>query len=261
MNYLENFYQRGLHWMIAHGPRIIVAIIVLLIAQMIIRLLRKWLKAIFNKSHIEPSVKTFLSNFIIVVLQVFVFVLLMKIIGVKMTVFASVVAGLTVAIGLALSGTMQNFASGVLILLLKPYKVGDNVVTQGQEGTVTSIQLFYTVILTFDNKTVIVPNSKLSNEIILNLSREGKRRFDIDLKFKYNIDFEKIKEVITNSFSSFSQVLQEPALRVGVSKLDTDSYQITVNAWGPAHGFEDAKLQINEKLMTDLKNAGLVGGG
>jgi len=259
MNYLQSFYQRGLHWIIAHGPRIIVAIIVFLLAQMVIRLFRKWVKAIFNKSHIEPSVKTFLANLIAVALQVVAFIVLMKIIGVQLTVFASIVAGLTVAIGLALSGTMQNFASGVLILLLKPYKVGDNVITQGQEGTVSSIQLFYTVILTFDNKTVIVPNSKLSNEIILNLSREGKRRLDIDLKFKYNIDFEKLKGVITNTFSSFSNVLKEPALRVGISKLDSDSYEVTVNAWGPAHGFEDARLQINEKLMTDLKNAGLIG--
>jgi small conductance mechanosensitive channel len=259
MNYLENFYQRALHWLIAHGPRIIIGIIVLVIAEMLIRLIRKWLKAILNKSHIEPSIKSFLANLIVVALQVFIFVVVMNIVGVKMTVFASIVAGLTVAIGLALSGTMQNFASGVLILLLKPYKVGDNVVAQGQEGTVTSIQLFYTVILTFDNKTVIVPNSKLSNDIILNLSREGNRRMDIDLKFKYNIDFEKIKGVITSSFNSFSHVLQDPALRVGISKLDADSYQITVNAWGPAHGFEDAILQINEKLMADLKNAGLIG--
>ncbi len=259
MKYLENFYQRGVHWLIAHGPRIIVAIIVFMLAQMVIRLAKRWLKIFLNKSHIEPSVRSFLANLIIVVLQVFAFVVLMKIIGVRMTVFASVLAGLTVAVGLALSGTMQNFASGVLILLLKPYKVGDNVITQGQEGTVTSIQLFYTVILTFDNKTVIVPNSKLSNEIILNLSREGRRRMDIDLKFKYNIDFVKIKQVITTSIDSFSHVLQEPLLRVGISKLDTDNYQITVNAWGPAHGFEDMRLQINEKLMMDLMNAGLIG--
>lgn len=259
MKYLENFYQRGVHWLIAHGPRIIVAIIIFVLAQMALRVAKRWLNTILTKSHIEPSVKSFLSNFIIVVLQVFTFIVLMKIIGIKLTVFASVIAGLTVAIGLALSGTMQNFASGVLILLLKPYKVGDNVITQGQEGTVTSIQLFYTVILTFDNKTVIVPNSKLSNEIILNLSREGKRRMDIDLKFKYNIDFSKIKDVITSSVSSFDKVLQDPLVRVGISKLDTDSYQITVNAWAPAHSFEDMRLQINEKLMMDLKNAGLIG--
>jgi len=259
MKYLESFYQRGLHWLITHGPRIIVAIVVFMLAQFAIRLARKWLRAIFTKSHIEPSVKTFLANLIIVVLQVLAFIVLMKIVGIKMTVFASIVAGLTVAVGLALSGTMQNFASGVLILLLKPYKVGDNVITQGQEGTVTSIQLFYTVILTFDNKTVIVPNSKLSNEIILNLSREGKRRMDIDLKFKYDLDFAKIKNVITASLNSFSNILKDPALRVGISKLEPDSYQITVNAWGPAHGFEDVKLQINEKLMMDLKNAGLIG--
>lgn len=99
-----------------------------------------------------------------------------------MTMFAALVGAFGVAAGLALSGTLENFTSGILILLLKPFRVGDNIIAQAQEGTVTSIQLFYTVVLTFDNRTVIVPNSKLSNEVIINLSREGLRRMDIELK-------------------------------------------------------------------------------
>lgn len=259
MHYLENFYERALHWIIAHGPRIIIAVLFLIIAQIAVRFIRKWLKALMDKSHIDPSVKTFLGNLFVALFQIIIFVILLKIVGVQMTVFASILAGATVAIGLALSGTMQNFASGVLILLLKPYRVGDNIITQGQEGTVSSIQLFYTIITTFDNKTVIVPNSKLSNEIILNLSREGKRRIDIDLKFKYTMDFEKIKNVVIKTFHSFNNILAEPAVRVGISKLDTDSFQVTVNAWSPAHGFEDARLAINQQLMIDLKMAGLLG--
>ncbi|GAC1455850.1 MAG: hypothetical protein NVSMB7_17470 [Chitinophagaceae bacterium] len=183
----------------------------------------------------------------------------MQIVGFGMTLFTTLIAGFSVAAGLALSGTLQNFASGVLILLLKPYKVGDNVVSQGQEGMVSSIQLFYTVILTFDNKTVIVPNSKLSNEIILNLSRQGKRRVDIELKFKYAIEYEKIKAAVTSCFQSLDNILKEPALRIGVSKLDTDNFSVIINTWIPAHGFEDGKLLINEKLMLDLKKEGMLG--
>ena len=160
---------------------------------------------------------------------------------------------------MALSGTLQNFASGVLILLLRPYKVGDNIVTQGQEGAVSSIQLFYTVILTTDNKTVIVPNSKLSNEVILNLSRQGKRRVDIELKFKYSLEYEKVKDSITRCFASLKQVLKEPALRVGISKIETDGYSVVVNTWIPAQDFEDSRLLINEKLMAQLKNEGILG--
>jgi small conductance mechanosensitive channel len=259
MNFFANFYSRAVHWFTLYGPKIIIAIVVLVIAQFGLRVLRKWLKAFFQKSRIDPSIKTFMANLIIVVLQVMLFVLLMQIVGVKMTVFASIIAGFTVAAGLALSGTLQNFASGVLILLLRPYKVGDNIITQGQEGTVSSIQLFYTVILTFDNKTVIVPNGKLSNEIIMNLSREGKRRVDIELKFKYAFEYEKIKQVVSHTFSTLNNVLQEPAMRIGVAKLDTDNFTVQINAWIPAHGFEDGKLLINEKLMQAFKQEGIIG--
>jgi small conductance mechanosensitive channel len=259
MDFFGNFYNRTIHWFTLYGPKIIIAIIVLVAAQFGLRLLRKWLKAFFQRSRIDPSVKTFLANLIIVVLQVLLFVVVMQIVGVKMTVFASIIAGFTVAAGLALSGTLQNFASGVLILLLRPYKVGDNIITQGQEGTVTSIQLFYTVILTFDNKTVIVPNSKLSNEIIMNLSREGNRRVDIEMKFKYGAEYEKIKEVVSHTFSTLGNVLQEPAMRVGVSKLDADNFTVLINSWIPAHGFEDGKLLINEKLMQEFKKEGIIG--
>ena len=259
MNYAENFYGRALTWLVAFGPKIIIALLVLILSQFALRLIRKWMKSFFDRSHMDPSIKGFLANLVAVVLQLLVFILVMGIVGIKMTVFASVIAGFTVAAGLALSGTLQNFASGVLILLLRPYKVGDNIVTQGQEGSVSSIQLFYTVILTFDNKTVIVPNGKLSNEIILNLSRQGKRRVDIELKFKYNFDYTQVKEIITQAFSQLSNTLQEPALRIGVSKLDTDNYAVSINTWIAAHGFEDGRLLINEKLMAELKKAGFLG--
>lgn len=259
MNYLEKFYDRAFTWLINFGPKLIIAVIVLFVGQWLLRIFNRWLKGFMESRKFNPSVKTFLQNLLAVIMQVLLIMLLMQLLGIGMTLFATLIAGFSVAAGLALSGTLQNFASGVLILLLRPYKVGDNIVTQGQEGSVSSIQLFYTVILTFDNKTVIVPNSKLSNEIILNLSRQGKRRVDIELKFKYQLDFEKVKETITTCFSSLNILLTEPALRIGISKLDTDNYAVIINTWLPAHGFEDGKLLLNEKLLMALKNAGLVG--
>ena len=259
MNYLQKFYDQAFHWLITYGPKIIIAIIVLIIGQWVLRLVNRWLKTVLETRNINASVKTFLANLLAVIFQVLLIMLLLQILGIGMTLFATLIAGFSVAAGLALSGTLQNFASGVLILLLRPYKVGDNIITQSQEGTVSSIQLFYTVILTFDNKTVIVPNSKLSNEIILNLSRQGKRRVDIELKFKYSNEYEKIKEIITGAFSSLNNILKEPALRIGVSKLDADNYSVIINTWIPAHGFEDGRLLINEKLMAELKKAGIIG--
>ncbi|MFT3934245.1 MAG: mechanosensitive ion channel family protein [Chitinophagaceae bacterium] len=256
---MQKFYDQAFHWLVTFGPRLIVAIVVLIIGQWLVKFIRRSLKKIMESKNINPSVKTFLSNLLVVALQVLLIMLLMQILGIGMTLFATLVAGFSVAAGLALSGTLQNFASGVLILLLRPYRVGDNIITQSQEGTVSSIQLFYTVIITFDNKTVIVPNSKLSNEIILNLSKQGKRRVDIELKFKYSNEYEKIKEIISRTFSSINNILKEPALRIGVSKLDADNYSVMINTWIPSHGFEDERLLINEKLMSALKNAGVMG--
>lgn len=259
MNYLQKFYDQAFHWLITFGPRLIIAIIVMIVGQWVLRFVNRWLKGIMNSRKINPSVKTFLANLLAVIFQVLLILLLMQILGIGMTLFATLIAGFSVAAGLALSGTLQNFASGVLILLLRPYKVGDNIITQGQEGAVTSIQLFYTVILTFDNKTVIVPNSKLSNEIIQNLSRQGNRRVDIELKFKYNFDYEKIKAVVNRTFDTLDNTLKDPPLRMGVSKLDADSYYVMINTWIPAHGFEDGRLLINEKIMEHLKKEGIIG--
>jgi small conductance mechanosensitive channel len=259
MNYLQKFYDQAFNWLITYGPKIIVAIIVLFIGQWLLRIVNRFFRIFLNNKNFDPSIRSFLVNILGVVLQVLLILLLMQILGIQMTIFAAVIAAFGVAAGFALSGTLQNFASGVIILLLRPYKIGDNIVTQGQEGTVSSIQLFYTVILTFDNKTVIVPNSKLSNEIILNLSRQGKRRVDIELKFKYNNEYEKIKEIITSSFTSLNNILKEPALRIGISKLESDNYSVIINTWIPAHGFEDGRLLINEKLMFELRKAGVIG--
>jgi small conductance mechanosensitive channel len=259
MNYLQKFYDQAFHWLITYGPKIIIAVIVLFIGQWLLRMFNRWLRKFMEKRKINPSVKTFLANLVAVIMQVLLIMLLMQVLGIGMTLFATLIAGFSVAAGLALSGTLQNFASGVLILLLRPYKVGDSVSTQGQEGIVTSIQLFYTVILTYDNKTVIVPNSKLSNEIILNLSRQGNRRVDIELKFKYSNDYGKVKEVITNCLQALDNILKNPAWRIGITELATDSYTVILNTWIPSHGFEDGRLLINEKLMAELKNAGLLG--
>lgn len=261
MTYLQKFYDQAFHWVITVGPKIIIALIILLAGQWLLRIFNRWFKGLMDRKNFNPSIRTFMANMVAVTMQVLLILLLMQVLGIQMTIFAAIIAAFSVAAGLALSGTMQNFASGVLILLLKPYKVGDNIVTQGQEGSVSSIQLFYTVILTFDNKTVIVPNSKLSNEIILNLSRQGKRRVDIELKFKYNADYDKVKAVLTNCLSSLNNLLKEPVARIGVSKLETDNYSVIINAWIPAHGFEDSRLLINEKLMNELKNGGFIGNG
>jgi small conductance mechanosensitive channel len=154
-------------------------------------------------------------------------------------------------------GHFAKFTSGILILVLKPYKVGDNIIAQAQEGTVSSIQLFYTVITTFDNKTVIVPNSKLSNELIVNLSREGTRRLDTEMKVAFPVPFEQIRSIVEQAIKQRTAILKAPAYRIGVSHIDPDCYRIIINLWLPAHGFEDERQGFREALLKTIVSSGI----
>lgn len=247
--------QKAYDLFITHVPDFLTALLVLIVGIWLIKIVRKLLIAAMHKRDLDPSLQPFLQSIIIISLQVILIVSLMQIMGFGLSIFTTVIGAFGVAAGLALSGTLQNFASGVLILILKPFRVGDNIIAQGQEGTVHSIEIFYTVVTTFDNKTVIIPNSKLSNEIIINTSREGKRRLDIEIKVGYGTDFKIIHPVIDSTIKSFGGVMPSPAPRIGVGSLEGDGYKVLVNVWVPAHGFTDMKLKIQEKLIEKIKAA------
>jgi small conductance mechanosensitive channel len=220
-------------------------------------MLNRWFRKMISNNGFDVTLRPFLQNLFAIILQALLIVALMQVLGIQMTIFAALIGALGVAAGLALSGTFQNFASGILIILLEPFRVGDTVNTQEQEGTVKAIRLFYTVILTFNNTTVIVPNSKLSNEIIFNLSKEGKRRMDIEIKFDYGVDFEKIKNIVLIAITSFDQCLKDPPPRVGLQKFDADGYVMVINAWTKTPGFQDTMLSFQEQLLNDIKAAGI----
>jgi small conductance mechanosensitive channel len=174
-----------------------------------------------------------------------------------MTVFAALIGAIGVAAGLALSGTLQNFTSGILILILKPFHVGDNIVAQGQEGTVKAIKIFYTIVTTYDNRTVVIPNSKLSNEVIINISGSGNRRLDVELKFSNAIDFDTVKKTIDDVLDHAQNALKLPERRIGISSIEPDGYKVMVNVWLDSHGYVDTKMEIQEKIMQSLKTSGL----
>lgn len=210
-----------------------------------------------EKKNVDPTLKPFLVSVISVILRLLLIICVIQLMGFQLTIFAALVGAFGVAAGLALSGTLQNFASGVLILLLKPFVVGDNIITQGLEGTVTSIQIFYTIVRTFDNRTVVVPNSKLSNEVIINISREGKRRLDITYKFGNAVDLNQLTKVINSTIDKEESILAEPARRIGVSLLEKDGYTVMVNVWVEAHGYEDKRLRLMAILLQNIKGAGI----
>lgn len=253
----DKVYDKATTWLISAGPRVLVAIAVFFIGQWLIRLLRKWTHKSMQQKNFSPSLRPFILGLIFTTLQVLLVIAIMQILGIEMSLFAALIASGGVAIGLALSGTLQNFTSGILILIMKPYRVGDNIIAQGQEGTVTTIQLFYTVITTYDNKTVIIPNSKLSNELITNISQQGSRRLDTELKMSFPVPFEQIKEVIEKAIKDYGKISEKPAVRIGVTGIDPDGYRVVINTWMPSHGFEDERLAFREVLLRTLTQSGI----
>jgi small conductance mechanosensitive channel len=254
---LDTVYDKILDWTLTYGPRILLGAITLIAGQWFLKMIRKWVTKALHRKELDPSLRPFLLSLLITVCQILLVLCVMQILGIQMTVFAALIGAIGVALGLALSGTLQNFTSGILILILKPYVVGDNIIAQGQTGTVASIQIFYTVVITFDNQTVVIPNSKLSNEVIVNLSREGIRRLDIELKLSFSFAFEEVKRTVEKTIAHFPEVLKEQPSRVGIIAIDPDGYKVAVQIWVKAHGFMDSKLQFQEKLIADLKTAGV----
>jgi small conductance mechanosensitive channel len=251
----QKIYEKAYAWMITFGPRILLAVIILIVGIWLIRLLKKWFGNFLSRKSLDSSLKPFLNGALNILLKILLVLALLQVLGIQMTMFAALIGAFGVAAGLALSGTLQNFTSGILILMLKPFRVGDNIIAQAQEGTVTSIQLFYTVVLTFDNRTVIVPNSKLSNEVIINLSREGLRRMDLELKFSHKVPFDDVKAVINEAIENANDLLKDPPTRVGIESLEPDGYKVKINIWVKAHGFHDTRMAFQEKLIRQFKES------
>lgn len=254
---LNKFYERAYTWILNFGPRILVAIVVLFVGWWLIRTLSKALNHSLLRRRVDQTLRPFLLSSVVLILQVLLVLAIMQILGIQLTIFAALVGAFGVAAGLALSGTLQNFTSGILILLLKPFRVSDHILAQGHEGTVTFIRIFYTVVKTFDNRTVIIPNSKLSNEVIVNLSREGRRRLDVELKFNYGVPFEKVKQTLEGTIKEHQNLLKEPAFRIGISSIDPDGYKVMINVWAKAHGYHDIKLHLQEAIVNDILQAGI----
>lgn len=253
----EKLYDKTYDWILHYGPGLITGLIVLIGGLWLIKLFVKWTQSRMNQKAVNPSLQPFLISMLGMTLRVLLILAVMQIIGIRMTLFAALVGAFGVAAGLALSGTLQNFASGVLILLLKPFVVGENIITAGMEGTVMSIQVFYTLIKTFDNRDVIVPNGQLSNQVIINTSREGTRRLDVELKFANNIDFKQVKKIISGAIDKTKNILPAPGHRIGVGELQPDGYVVAINVWVKAHGFYDTKFALQECILEDLKSGGV----
>ena len=245
---LDVFLTKMIDLGISVGSKILLAIVVFLVGRWIVRRLNKLLAKILEKRHVEASLSTFVKSLVNITLTWLLIIVVIGVLGIETSSFIALFASAGVAIGMALSGTLQNFAGGVMILLFKPFKVGDTIEAQGQTGTVREIQIFNTILATPDNKIIIIPNGGLSTGLMKNYSKEATRRVDWEFGIAYGDDYTKAKAVIARLLDADGRVLKDPAYFIALTSLGESSVNIVVRAWVNAGDYWGVYFDMNEKV-------------
>ena len=254
---MKEYLDKIIELLVLYGPKLVGAIIVLIIGLIVIKLMMKGVTKVFVKKGIDESLRSFLKSMINIILQALLWISVLGMVGIQMTSFIAIFGAAGLAIGMALTGTLQNFAAGVMILLFKPYKVGDYIEVGGTTGVVKTIQIFNTILNTLDNKTVIIPNAQLSNTLMTNYSTEPQRRVDWVFGIGYGDSVEKAEEVLNKLIAADSKILKEPAHFIGLGELGDSSVNITVRAWVNAADYWDVFFAMNRNVYEEFSKAGL----
>jgi len=240
-----------------YGPKLVGAIIVWIVGVWIIKLLSKGFMKILTKREIDDSLKPFLKSLLSATLKVLLVISVLGMLGVEMTSFIAILGAAGLAIGMALSGTLQNFAGGVMILIFKPFKVGDVIEAQGYVGSVSGIQIFNTILKTPDNKTIIIPNGGLSTSSLTNYSTEAQRRVDWTFGIGYGDDVNKAKEVLMELINADERILKTPEPFIAVSELADSSVNFVVRVWAKGSDYWGIYFDMNEKVYNKFNEVGL----
>ncbi|MBA3900512.1 MAG: mechanosensitive ion channel [Bacteroidetes bacterium] len=228
---IEKFTNQAIELAFLIVPKALLALITYFIGAFIIKVIVKSLKKVFTKYDIEASLAIFLSSFIRVFLYVMLFLAIAQTVGIEATSFLAVLGAAGLAVGLALQGSLSNFAGGVLILIFKPFKVGDIIDAQSTLGTVESIDILYTKIRNFDNRMVVIPNGSLANSNIVNLTEMPTRRVEMNVGVAYGTDLKKTRKVLLDIFSKDERILKEPAPVVYFSSFGDSSLDLSIRCW------------------------------
>ena len=243
---------------ISLGIKIIKVLLIWFIGRWITRHAVKLVKRIMEKRNVNVSVRTFVGSLVDVIALIVLIIMIVSVLGIDTSSLLALFASAGVAIGMALSGTLQNFAGGVMILLFRPFKVGDFIEAQGVSGTVKEIQIFNTVVHTGDNKVILLPNGPVSTGIINNYSREEIRRVDFTYSISYGDDFEKAKKVLLKLIAEDSRVLDKPAAPfVELGALSASSIDLTVRLWCKQQDYWGIHFDLNRKVYETFPKEGL----
>ncbi len=260
MNNLDfvNVGTEGLYnLVIEYGPRLIGALVVLFVGWKLIGFLSRRIYRAMEKREFDPSIKSFVKNLVSVLLKVMLLISVLGMLGVEMTSFIAILGAAGLAVGLALSGTLQNFAGGVLILLFRPFKVGDFIDAQCFMGSVREIQIFNTILKTPDNKTVVIPNGGLATGAMTNFSTEPTRRVDWNFGIAYGDDADVAKKVFAELLEEDERILKDPPPFIALKELGDSSVDFVVRAWVKTPDFWPVFFEMNEKVYKIFPEKGL----
>jgi len=254
---LQKWIDKGYELMLEYAPKIILAIIIWIVGAFIIKYLRKGISKTMDKANYDPSLKKFLLNLIGWVLKIVLIIIVLGTMGIQTASFAAIIAAAGLALGLALQGSLGNFAGGVLIMIFKPIKLGDLIEAQGELGVVKEIEIFTTKLTGLSNREIIIPNGALSNGNIINYTTEGTRRVDLIFGIGYDSDIKQAKAVLLSVLTNHPKVLKDPAPTVNVIELADSSINFAVRPWGKAEDYWAVYFEVTEQTKEALDTAGI----
>ena len=254
---LERMIDKLLEQGASLGLTLIKAFLIFIIGHYLIKLINKIIKRILARRDIEMSVKTFVGSLVNVVLTILLIISVVGALGVQTASFAALLASAGVAVGMALSGNLSNFAGGLIILLFKPFKVGDYIEGQGTGGTVKEIQIFHTILVTVDNKTVYIPNGALSSGAVVNFSRQNTRRIEWIFGVDYGENYDKVKQVMESILARETRILPDPVPFIALNTLADSSVNVIVRVWVKSENYWNVYYDINQAVYTTFNEQGI----
>ncbi len=257
MGEIQKYLDMGLELIIGYAPKLVLAILTLIIGLKVIKILNKLILNSLKKTNLDETATPFVANFIKWILKFVLLISIASMIGIETTSFVALLGTVGLAVGLALQGTLANFAGGVLLMIFKPYNVGDLVDALGKFGEVKEVQIFNTILLTPENKTVILPNGAVSNSHITNFSKEGKLRVDLTIGISYTSDIKKAKEILIKTMESNPKVLKTPEPMVAVGELADSSINLVVRPWSTPEDYWDVYFGTLEECKNALDAGGI----
>ena len=254
---LDSFMDQAISLGVNAGKSILLAILIFVVGRYVIRLINKLIANMLERRRVEPTIQSFLKSFTNILLTILLVITVISALGVNTTSFAALLASAGVAIGMALSGNLQNLAGGIILLLFKPYKIGDYIEAQGVNGVVQEIQIFHTIILTVDNKQIYIPNGALSSGSITNYSAKELRRVDWTIGVEYGTDVEKVRAALMKLIDADNRILKDPAPFIALRELASSSVDFTVRGWVKGADYWGVFFDMNKQIYEEFNRQGI----